>query len=152
MHSSWKSRWGSLGFFGKFFWGGYLGLWKNQGGVVFYCIFMWKFFKNLYREYMRWPPSPPPFPRVQLWPKLTLKAFPALPTCMIRVRQKIAESWNRVDEGVLPLWGDPPSWCAGLKTNPALYAVYIRIMFSVFPRTSPFRVITLSDLHCTCHH
>jgi hypothetical protein len=51
---------GSLGFFGKFFWGGYLGLWENQGGgVVFYCIFMWKFFKNLYRGYMRCPPSPP---------------------------------------------------------------------------------------------
>jgi hypothetical protein len=26
---------------------------------VFYCICMWKFFKNLYRRYMRCPPPPP---------------------------------------------------------------------------------------------
>jgi hypothetical protein len=57
-------EWGSLGFFGKFFWGGYLGLWENQGGVVFYCIFMWKFFKNLYTGYMRCPPPPSPPPPV----------------------------------------------------------------------------------------
>jgi hypothetical protein len=25
---------------------------------MFYCIFMWKFFKNLYRGYMRCPPPP----------------------------------------------------------------------------------------------
>jgi hypothetical protein len=29
---------------------------RKSGGVVFYCIFMWKFFKNLYRGYMRCPP------------------------------------------------------------------------------------------------
>ncbi len=40
---------GSLGFFGKFFWGGYLGLWENQGGRVLLH----------FRGYMRCPPPPP---------------------------------------------------------------------------------------------
>ena len=57
---------GVLGFFWQILLRGYLGLWENQRGVgVFYCIFMWKFFKNLYKRYMRCPLPPPPC--VHLW-------------------------------------------------------------------------------------
>ena len=50
----------SLVFLANSFDGGTWGCEKIRGGVVFYCIFMWKFFKNLYREYMRCPPPLPP--------------------------------------------------------------------------------------------
>jgi hypothetical protein len=57
---------GSLGFLANSFEGGTWGCEKIRG-VVFYCIFMWKFFKNLYRGYMGCPPSPlSPLPCVQL--------------------------------------------------------------------------------------
>ncbi len=58
MHSSWKSRGGGvLGYFAKFFWGGYLGLWENQWGGSFLLHFYVELFRNLYRGYMRCPPS-----------------------------------------------------------------------------------------------
>ncbi len=50
---------GSLGFFGEFFWEGYLGLWENQGGS-FLLHFYVEVFKNLYMGYMRCPPPLPP--------------------------------------------------------------------------------------------
>jgi hypothetical protein len=37
---------------------GVLGVVRKSGGVMFYCIFKWKFFKNLYRGYMRCPLLP----------------------------------------------------------------------------------------------
>ena len=36
---------GSSGFFGKFFWGGYLGLWENQGGSCFIAFLCGSFSK-----------------------------------------------------------------------------------------------------------
>ncbi len=73
MHSSWKSRGGPWVFW-QIILRGVLGVVRKLGGgVVFYCIFMWKFFKNRYRGYMRCPsppfvhlcppPPPPTFPK-----------------------------------------------------------------------------------------
>ena len=56
MHSSWKSKGGVLGFFWQILLRGVLGVVRKLGGVVFYCIFMWKFFKNLYRGNIRCTP------------------------------------------------------------------------------------------------
>jgi hypothetical protein len=42
----------------KFLWGGYLGLWKKLGGILFLLLHFYdQVFKNLFRGYMR-PPSP----------------------------------------------------------------------------------------------
>ncbi len=58
---------GILGVFWQILLRGVLGVVRiSGGGVVFYCIFMWKFFKNLYRGYMRCPPLPPGPPCVHL--------------------------------------------------------------------------------------
>jgi hypothetical protein len=52
MHSSWKSRRGPWGFLANTFEGGTWGcekIWEVWPGVMFYCIFMWNSFKDLYR-------------------------------------------------------------------------------------------------------
>ncbi len=60
MHSSWKSRGGCpCVFFANSFEGSTWGCEKIRG-VVSYCIFMWKFFRNLYRGYLRCNPLPSP--------------------------------------------------------------------------------------------
>ena len=65
MHSSWKSRGGRgvLVFFDKFFWGGYLGLWENQGGGACFIAFLCGSFSKIFIG-GTWgvPLNPPPPP------------------------------------------------------------------------------------------
>jgi hypothetical protein len=71
MHSSWKSRGGVLVFFGKFFWGRYLGLWEKQGGSCFIAFLCGRFSKIFIGGTWGAPPLSPP-PCVHLWvPQIT---------------------------------------------------------------------------------
>jgi hypothetical protein len=62
MHSSWKSKGGGyLGFLANSFEGGTWGCEKiSGGGGSFLLHFYVEVFKNIYRGYVRCPPSPPP--------------------------------------------------------------------------------------------
>ncbi len=66
MHTVWKSWRRVYEVFAKFWEGGYIGVVKILGGgytfLVFYCIFINKFWKNFGGRVHFYPPSPPPHP------------------------------------------------------------------------------------------